>query len=108
MTGYAAGYYFNDTFLTSVGVDISLDSVSDLIASLKLSPSNYAFVVDHNAYGVIMDASVLGLIFGQNAGITDNPITIENTYTNWTSIFNQVIAASSVPGATGYFEIDSV
>ena len=108
VTGYAAGYYFNDTFLTSVGVDISLDSVSDLIASLKLSPSNYAFVVDQNAYGVIMDASVLGLIFGEKAGITDNPITVQNQYTNWTNIFNKVIAASSVPGATGYFEVDNV
>jgi serine/threonine protein kinase len=101
VTGQASDYYYDDEYIGTLGFDISLTAITELVSTVKFTRRFIAFVMDSSTNAIIMDNTTVALVFGEDVDIFSSPIASEAATTNWPSIFTSI---KSHPLSSGYFE----
>ena len=80
-TGTIGDKTYNDTYIASTGLDIGLESMSELLDVLtnRLTKGSFALLVDFDLNVVVISQEVVERIYPERTGIEDERVTYDNT-----------------------------
>jgi hypothetical protein len=95
-------YQFVDEYIGTIGLDIDLLAVSNLLEAVRLTPRSFSFILNYDGETIVSTLPITKLIFGRSAtyeGIVGMSVNkIPQMTTRWDEITSTILQSSTRSG----------